>query len=218
MRLLASVCPTIFRVYFHTILTAGFSGKEVSSRRLTYLLRPNVTRPDFAASSALNTPPVTDLDSSALSDFASDLDLESDTEMSRAASNSLVPISEDSDAPCSLLSDVRPGSSDPSQGQSPQDPGGDNSWSIVEEADGDASGSEDGFVSSFQSLSVHQHDPTRRLRTTTAPRSRLWVQARHRSGSSPSRSPARMHRKAPRPGYEPPQSRKDLSFYDYLFA
>ena len=38
------------------------TGKDVSGHRLTYFLRPNVTRPDFFARSLLDTPPATDID------------------------------------------------------------------------------------------------------------------------------------------------------------
>ncbi|KIM91356.1 hypothetical protein PILCRDRAFT_762809 [Piloderma croceum F 1598] len=36
--------------------------KVLIEQRLTYLLRPNITRPDFHARATLDTPPVTDLD------------------------------------------------------------------------------------------------------------------------------------------------------------
>ncbi|KAF9263414.1 hypothetical protein L218DRAFT_348707 [Marasmius fiardii PR-910] len=58
---------------FHNVVS--FS-KDVSGRRLTYLLRPNVTRPDHSAATGVDTPPATDIDTS--SQFASDSDLHSD--------------------------------------------------------------------------------------------------------------------------------------------
>jgi hypothetical protein len=39
-------------------------GKGALDNRLTYLLRPNVTRPDRRAPAAVDTPPVTDFDHS----------------------------------------------------------------------------------------------------------------------------------------------------------
>ncbi|KAF8160661.1 hypothetical protein B0H34DRAFT_795549 [Crassisporium funariophilum] len=71
---------------YHEIVS--FS-KGTSEHRLTYLLRPNVTRPDRRAPAALDTPPVTDLDYSSNpetddnldSDFISEHELESDMEL-----------------------------------------------------------------------------------------------------------------------------------------
>lgn len=62
-------------------------GKGTDENRLTYLLRPNVTRPDRKAPATLETPPVTDIEVSSNpgsdidSDFVSERDLESDIEM-----------------------------------------------------------------------------------------------------------------------------------------
>ncbi|KAK7035503.1 hypothetical protein VNI00_011796 [Paramarasmius palmivorus] len=64
---------------FHNVVS--FS-KDVSGTRLTYLLRPNVTRPDPATAATIDTPPVTDLDNSSHfgseSDFLSDRDTHSE--------------------------------------------------------------------------------------------------------------------------------------------
>jgi len=82
---------------------------------LTYLLRPNVTRPDRRVPAGLETPPVTDFDYSSNpetdgnidSDFISDNDMESDVELNHnnplpaidespnPALSSLPPVSED---------------------------------------------------------------------------------------------------------------------------
>lgn len=82
---------------------------------MTYLLRPNVTRPDRRAPAGLETPPVTDIDYSSNpetdgnidSDFISDNDMESDVELNHdnplpvidefpnPALSSLPPVSED---------------------------------------------------------------------------------------------------------------------------
>ena len=39
-----------------------YTGKDVDGRRLTYLLRPNVTRPDYTLRDTLDTPPATESD------------------------------------------------------------------------------------------------------------------------------------------------------------
>ena len=62
------------------------SGKDVEGRRLTYLLRPHVTRQDYAARNVLDTPPATESDASlgvlSESDLASELsDSQSDLEL-----------------------------------------------------------------------------------------------------------------------------------------
>lgn len=65
------------------------TGKGNDEHRLTYLLRPNVTRPDRRVQATLETPPVTDIDYSSNpetedhieSDFVSDRDMESDAEL-----------------------------------------------------------------------------------------------------------------------------------------
>ncbi|KAG6902763.1 hypothetical protein C0995_011911 [Termitomyces sp. Mi166 len=76
---------------YHEIVS--FS-KEISGRRLTYLLRPNVTRPDHYAIAALDTPPVTDLDYSSYADTESDrgLETDSDTEQLPAGQASYLPV------------------------------------------------------------------------------------------------------------------------------
>lgn len=64
-------------------------GKGAADKRLTYLLRPNVTRPDRRAPATLETPPVTDIDYSSNpetddnidSDFVSEHELDSDAEI-----------------------------------------------------------------------------------------------------------------------------------------
>lgn len=58
-------------------------GKGTGEERLTYLLRPNVTRPDRRAAAALETPPITDIDysSNPETDDAIDSDFVSDREM-----------------------------------------------------------------------------------------------------------------------------------------
>jgi len=65
--------------------------KGTDQNRLTYLLRPNVTRPDRRTLASLETPPVTELENSSNpdtdidSDFVSERDLESDIELDHKA-------------------------------------------------------------------------------------------------------------------------------------
>ncbi|KAJ7072378.1 hypothetical protein C8F01DRAFT_1243428 [Mycena amicta] len=60
---------------YHKVISYS---KEVSGERLTYLLRPNVTMPEFWANAGLDTPPATDVDISSQhdseSEFSSDRD------------------------------------------------------------------------------------------------------------------------------------------------
>lgn len=89
MKLSASVSKII---HLNSLLVLKhYSGKGSSDERLTYLLRPNVTRPDRRAPAALETPPVTDIDYSSNpetddnidSDFISEHEMDSDIEMDR---------------------------------------------------------------------------------------------------------------------------------------
>ncbi|KAF8973014.1 hypothetical protein BDZ97DRAFT_1778762 [Flammula alnicola] len=92
---------------YHEIVS--FS-KGTSEQRLTYLLRPNVTRPDHRAPAALETPPVTDIDYSSNpetddnidSDFISDHDMESDIELDHSTSH--LPAIDESPNMSSLVS------------------------------------------------------------------------------------------------------------------
>ena len=161
----------------------------MSGQRLTYLLRPNVTRPDFHATASLETPPVTDIDYSSQIDSESDvIDSrseagESDAELEVPDPGSLSPISEN------LV---------PSSSHAPHsavlEPMDDEAWSIFwdTDAEGDESGSEASLAASIDSLSF-QGDPDRTFcpdlhtrQTFIHPRS--W---HHRRGRSPSHSPAR---------------------------
>ena len=78
---------------------------------MTYLLRPNVTRPDRRAPATLETPPVTDIDYSSSpetddsidSDFVSEHELDSDVEMYHRSRNlSVIAESPSPSAPASL--------------------------------------------------------------------------------------------------------------------
>lgn len=52
--------PHYAYVYFH--ICGLYPGKDVDGRRLTYLLRPNVTRVDYSTRNTLDTPPATESD------------------------------------------------------------------------------------------------------------------------------------------------------------
>ena len=58
------------------------AGKDTSAQRLTYLLRPNVTRPTHHAVPTLDTPPVTDLSELSATDFDTESELVSDRDAS----------------------------------------------------------------------------------------------------------------------------------------
>lgn len=205
-------------------------------QRLTYLLRPNVTRPDRHAQNTLDTPPVTDLDYTSHeheSDFASeppsgsDVDVDSDTEAhnisSVTATAGLTAIAE---SPATSVQALEPD-------QEPE-PEYDEEWSVVGDTDveGDESGSDHGLVASVDSLSIQEGadidlDSTPRAIATAAVRhnaslrSRVWDHRQGRSASSPSRSPARrIASRRGRPRVEPPRSKgaHPKSFYNYLYS
>ncbi|KIL65847.1 hypothetical protein M378DRAFT_76282 [Amanita muscaria Koide BX008] len=184
--------------------------KDVAGFRLTYLLRPNVTRPDHRAATALDTPPVTDIDYS--SHPESDLDFLSD--LSEKAADSDMELSERHDldtnveeeepvAPAPTLVEDRP--TDVPQG---------DVISLSED-----SASQVGYVAvKLASLSVNSEKrrPDGEVCSdepgVTAPHwygkstcRRMWS----RSTSSPSRSPARhmaRRRATLVRRYEPPKS------------
>ncbi|KAH9484991.1 hypothetical protein JR316_0001895 [Psilocybe cubensis] len=118
--------------------------KGTGDNRMTYLLRPNVTRPDRRAPASLETPPVTDIDYSSNpdtdidSDFISDRDVESDMELdSRPRAHHLTAIDE---SPASVTAQL------PSLDE-------EDSWSQVDE---DGESDFDGFdsTSEFGSASI----------------------------------------------------------------
>ncbi|KAL1710544.1 hypothetical protein EV121DRAFT_251317 [Schizophyllum commune] len=189
---------------YHEIVS--FS-KDVDGQRLTYLLRPNVFRPDAAGAFSLETPPVTDIDYSSqlsesdlVSSDAGDTDIEE-----RCAGH----------APAALpaISEDRPASP------------ADSSWSIVDDAasaDGDESASDAGLAASVESLSLADERTPRRRPLHPA----AWGSRQSRADSSP--SPARRQR---RRRMRPADNRRTVparrgvtaasrgeSFYDYIFS
>jgi hypothetical protein len=190
-------------------------GKEVQSRRLTYLLRPNVTRPDFRARSTLDSPPVTDLDytsheyeSDLISEPPSDGDVESDADSATAEAIGLTAIQESPAVEPVALQPIVPEY--------------DDAWSVVgdTDAEGDESGNEHDLAQSVDSLSLRDPNSTPRAVATTRHHSNLRPRAwdHRRSASSPSRSPSRRPLRRVHPRIDPPKPAHPKSFYDYLYA
>ncbi|KAI0690107.1 hypothetical protein BC835DRAFT_1366041 [Cytidiella melzeri] len=209
---------------YHNIVS--FS-KDVSGRRLTHILRPNITRPAFEAPQGLNTPPVTDLESSTF-DTESDFTIsDRDSLLSDAEIDSDVELGPGMPPPRSFpLADI-PESSPGSpalRGSDPLPALGD-SWSVVKEGDADADVEHD-LAQSVASLDLEDDTTPRAARQQRQGplRSHLWERQR-RAASSPSRSPARKGRIPPRPRQLVVQKLKPNSkdagprlFYEYLFA
>ena len=213
---------------------------------MTYLLRPNVTRPDHRAPSMLDTPPVTDTDYSSLPDSEADIvsdiserEADSDVEALREshASVGLSVIAEDVSRPKS-----------PDSVHEDQELVQDATDNMSDAADIDDSASErePGFVTvnlSLLSIDSVQDSPELVARdlgpdaviqtvpqhnsihfNQVAARRRMWT----RSASSPSRSPARTmayRRLTARRHYEAPRSTlatlgsiRSQMFYDYLYS
>ena len=215
-----------------------YKGKGTLDNRLTYLLRPNVTRPDRRASAALDTPPITDLDYSSNpdtdnnldSDFVSEHELESDIELDREVNYALPAIKEASLPVSPALPPIS-----------------EDSWSLVdEETDDDSlvgdfeSGSEIGsadsipqsgvealsLLSPLSDPSTQPEDPDRTLTEIRLHHLRDSPSARRREGiparslSSPSRSPVRTRPRRHRLNGKKRvvigvQARR--SFYEYIF-
>ncbi|GLB37698.1 hypothetical protein LshimejAT787_0407490 [Lyophyllum shimeji] len=206
---------------YHEIVSYS---KESSGRRLTYLLRPNVTRPDHLAPRALDTPPVTDID------YSSQLDTESDRGGLETDSDVELPSSEQPRHLPAISENASPLSSPIIQSPPTLD---EEAWSIIGDTDGegDESGSDADLASAVDSLSLtgaeQDLDATPKanhsLRQQASLRRRRWPQGR--APSSPSRSPARRSfRRGPLRFSQPRLNAPTLplhrhqSFYDYLFS
>jgi len=216
---------------YHNIVS--FS-KDTPTHRLTHILRPNATRPDPVTRAALATPPATD------SDFYSHSSYESDVPSYMSDVQSI-------DGSSDVLSESD-FAAEPELG-SPRGyhrnrvlrhylPGGEETAplsDIASDVDADVEagsvrggGGQSDLDQAITALSLTSDDemPRRHLRGTAGYRTRasLWdPNQRARSGSSPSRSPARMTSRrasgrvaAKRVGYGNDGSRKE-SFYDFLF-
>lgn len=217
---------------YHEIVS--FS-KGDNNNRLTYLLRPNVTRPDRRVPAGIDTPPTTDIDYSSVtdietdsnidSDFVSDRDLDSDIESSNGnvqGSHKLDAISErSSNAPSSpQLSPTRD----------------EDSWSLVGDVDADVESSNEGdlergieglTLSQTAAQNAEEEDPDKTVEVNPA-----TIRSLHRpyppsatrrvirSSSSPSRSPLRVRpaerRRTMANDVLRPMSGK-RSFYEFIF-
>ncbi|KAI0071472.1 hypothetical protein K474DRAFT_1776142 [Panus rudis PR-1116 ss-1] len=211
---------------YHNIVS--FS-KESTGRRLTYLLRPNVTRPDFLAPSSLDTPPATDDSELSAFEYASESDFVSDRASDAGVDSDIEgappPVRK---GPLSDIAESLPGSPAlrPEITSAAKDS---DDWSVVGDSDADAELDElvEGadLASSVGSLSLDESGQIPLVDTAgvrpSPLRARLWDRQR-RSASSPSRSPARRPPPRPYARSDPlvsavhPSTRK--SFYEYLFA
>ncbi|GJE97724.1 hypothetical protein PsYK624_139450 [Phanerochaete sordida] len=194
------------------------------AKRLTYILRPHVTRPHqnpLSAPQGLDTPPATDLgtdfdsvggtDHGTDADLESTLDVESDFVFSEADSDA-----EPDGAPrpphAALSAIAESAASSPRLGPVDSDAEHD---ADVEHSDLGSDPGEDELASSVGSLDV---TPRADRRIALRRRSRPWDRQR-RAPSSPSGSPARRNPPRRGPRVEPPQTKDGkASFYDYLFA
>jgi len=222
MKLLASVSTIFsFTFYIEWIPELVEKGKGASDSRLTYLLRPNVTRPDRRAPAGLETPPVTDIDYSSNpetddnidSDFISDRDVESDVELDHntlpaieeSPNPALSPLPEDE---WSHIEEENVGESDFDEFDSGSEAASALSTSVDVlrprlEALSLGSPLSPAIIESqvLPSQRLAQNDPDRTvtdirpqlIHSASSPRRREWTSSiSARSTSSPSRSPARM--------------------------
>ncbi|KXN90876.1 hypothetical protein AN958_03530 [Leucoagaricus sp. SymC.cos] len=189
--------------------------KGDSNERLTYLLRPNVRKPDYGTITSLETPPVTDADYSSQiestdvdSDLISDQDLiDSDVDESPSA------IMIERDHLNSIEETSVPSSSHHSSNQRNDVAREDPEWSVLN-GDAGAYGDESGNYGASPPLRLSHHQQPPRLP------SRRW----DRSTSSPSRSPVRTRRlasarkKRQTVSMRAAREANYTSFYDYLFT
>ncbi|KAG1802839.1 uncharacterized protein HD556DRAFT_1429579 [Suillus plorans] len=183
--------------------------KEVNGKRLTYLLRPQVTQ---VTASIIDTPPATDISQvDTESDFVSDIhtsDLESDLTSDMEHEAHTGELSAISEAPSSPAA-----------------------WSVIGGSDFEF---DEGFAASVESLSLdaEANDLERTPRAADVrgsggvyvrnARTRFSAWNEPRSGSSPSRSPARRlpptRRAMKQQGKKSGRKSGKGTFYDYLFA
>ena len=207
---------TLTRTAIHLFIYC-VTGKDTPTHRLTHILRPNVTRPDPAVRATLATPPPTDLDLSSHASHDSDLPSSlSDVQSIDGASDVLSEEDFVSDPELPAHTHRHPA---PLSG-------------IASDADAevestDAGGAASDLEQATEALSLANDDetPRRAPRRTAMYRTRaaMWDHHRRgRSGSSPSRSPARRKPHRRRLGRVPKKPMSDdserrESFYDYLF-
>ncbi|KIY74367.1 hypothetical protein CYLTODRAFT_484683 [Cylindrobasidium torrendii FP15055 ss-10] len=172
--------------------------KEVNGERLTYLLRPNVTRPNLAAPSTLATPPATDIDSSSHFDSEEPISDFTDIELSDVDEGVIsLP-----DSP--VVEAVKPSvlAADDT-----------SAWSVSGgESDLDADMSE--LEPAMGALAIS--DVGRTPRQTRQARTRV-LSSQMRSASSPSRSPAPVRVPILVKNHTAGKQQKP-TFYAYLFS
>jgi hypothetical protein len=213
------------------------AGKHVAGQRLTYLLRPNVTRPDHSAAALLDTPPPTDLDYYSQGDIESESDFISDREELSQYSSISEPLGRSQSA-LSSISETSPSVAHHDHHRytyrAAAGEQSDDDWSVIGgdiEMDDERPRSGSGNVEQYsvqREIDVDQ-TPTRVSQGSTifsgythpstrqSPLSRVW-ERRNRANSSPSRSPARRSFRRAVMRVNPPISRVSNSFYDYLFS
>ena len=167
-------------------------GKETSGQRLTYLLRPNVTRPSYNAVPTLDTPPVTDLSELSANDFDTESELVSDRDTSEvegpappAGLTAIVELGSDASAPASpVLGAVYATRAGPAATGFDSD-----EWSVLGESDaeGDLSEGVAGLADEDAERTPMAAARRRQSGGPDALRSRL-LERQRRSASSPSRS------------------------------
>ncbi|THH21773.1 hypothetical protein EUX98_g8281 [Antrodiella citrinella] len=232
-RYVVHCCARYHSIVSFTAYENERAGKDTSGQRLTYLLRPNVTRPDFFVTTAIATPPATESEMSTFdveSDFAdtdmrsdvtslhSSHDVDSDNDSMDGAPPVPHPQGQGQGQGQGNLSDIAeslPGSPTFSPAQSA------DGWSVV--GDSEEEGGHSDLVSSVDSLSLSDHRTPRSLAPGMLRATHLWDRSRRRSASSPSRSPARrlparhyhtQLRVDPLPSTHP----AGRSFHEYLYA
>lgn len=213
------------------------SGKDVDGRRLTYLLRPNVTRPDYIARASLDTPPATELSDYSLG-VLSESDIlsveENDALLSDAISDSEPPLRSLAQRRLSSVSE-RNSESDNDMTPRPLRTNIANTGSlqlvreaIGDDADDDESIGGDDLSQSIQSLDLNASAviPEPPIRYAGPQMERTPLRDRRgisRAESSPSRSPRPSSRRVtrslrPRMTGRRPVQRVAQSFYDYLYS
>ncbi|KAI5123076.1 hypothetical protein M0805_000510 [Coniferiporia weirii] len=200
--------------------------KDVDGRRLTYLLRPNVTRPDYTARNVIDTPPATESDYSLGVLSETDiLSVEDNEPISDTISDSELPL----DSRHRRLSSVSEQADESGAEVTPR-PLRTNRASFLAEnaADADIDDDEsvvgDVLARSVESLDLNPSykEPPIRYTTQPAERTPLWDRRGvSRTSSSPSRSPCPPSRRTTRRNRI--TARRAIhdskqSFYDYLYC
>ncbi|TFY61198.1 hypothetical protein EVJ58_g4660 [Rhodofomes roseus] len=193
------------------------SGKDTSGQRLTYLLRPNVTRPTHGVPNGLDTPPATDLESSVHSDFdaGSASDAFSDRRSDSGLDSDVELVSRPADRALSAIAESAPGT--PARAPGAPRASERDEWSVIgDDADAEDSEAEGELAARVGELALRDAEASPRMRQASF-RTHVWERQR-RSASSPSRSPARRPARMYRVEPPRPAAPSRRSFYDYLFS